>query len=694
MKVAFDATVVHGSKSGVGYYAQELLRALVRQESGTEYFVFSHRKLDSGVVDAAGGVEFSSSRFCPVRALYLHALLPGLLNRVQPDVVHYTNFLAPIRGPKPYVVTIHDMSLERLPECHSLAKRLYTRRLIPASARGARLVLTNSEYSRWETVRYLGIPEDRIRVTPLAASEMFRPPDDTTVREVTRRYGVAEPYFLYVGNIEPRKNLELLVDAFAGLPASAPGLVIAGGPGFEGSRVAARIARRVTGRRVRFLGYVARRDLPGLMGGATAFVYPSLLEGFGLPVLEAMASGVPVVTSSTSALGDLARGAALTIDPTRVDQLRDALDAVSRDPALGADLRRRGLARAAEFSWRNTATATHDGYREALDRGAPVRSSSGGTAAATPARAEQVRDAVRNAMHYADQFDYPLTPDEIRDRLAGVAADRDAVHDAIRALGVDPGAGFVQMRPGQAEERRRREAWSDHVLDEFRNELRWLASVPFIRMLAFTGATAHRNMQDRDIDLFTVVEDRRLWATLALVTLWARARGLRRNICMNYLVSDRALAIPETDLFTAQQAASMKPFYGKRVYDDFLRANPFVVRSFPNFNADRHREFYAELHTGRLKRALEVVLSLGPIQLLEVAGRRVCGRHIERKASGAANLGPFDVVLESRRIKLHLNSHRAAILARVDASAGDSVPGPFAPGMAEREKENAHVEPE
>ena len=129
MKVAFDATVVHGPKSGVGYYSQELLRALLTLEDPENYFVFSHRPLSPTLVASGEHVRFSEKRHCPVRAFYLHFLLPGLLRNEKPDLVHYTNFLAPVNEAHPYLVTLHDMSLERLRTHHHLGKRHYTRSL-------------------------------------------------------------------------------------------------------------------------------------------------------------------------------------------------------------------------------------------------------------------------------------------------------------------------------------------------------------------------------------------------------------------------------------------------------------------------------------------------------------------------------------------------------------------------------------
>ena len=694
MKIAFDATVVHGRKSGVGYYCQELLRELVRLERTDEYFIFSHRPLTDEVVTPGPDVRFSGGRFCPVRAFYLHALLPGILASEQPDLVHYTNFLSPLSGSPPYVLTVHDMSLERLGHSHPVAKRLYTKRLIPGAVRRAKLILTNSEFSKWDTVRYLGVPEERIRVTPLAASSIFRPVSLADRRETLDRFALDEPYFLYVGNIEPRKNLDRLLEAFSASPLRNHLLVIAGNRWFRGHDLSKKVVELGLEQRVRLLGYVSRSELPALMSGARAFVYPSLLEGFGLPVLEAMSCGAPVVTSSTSALGEVAGDAALKVEPTNVGQLREAMIAVAQDPALRKDLSAKALHRASEFSWTATAEATRNAYSEAFERnrGAEV---SFPVNRADPS-AGQLHHAVRSTLEYAARFNYPLTVPELRDRLFRVEASVDEVAAAVEEIGIPEKDGYLSIRSGHGMGRIEREQWTGQVLDEFRRELGFLVSVPFVRMLAFSGATAHRNMTDRDVDLFAVVEDGKLWATLLMVTLWAKSRGLRRNICLNYIVSDQALPLFETDLFTAQQAASLKPFFGRHVYDRFISLNPFIRRCFPNFDPAIHRNHYREMSPSPLKKFLELLLRLGPVQIVEWTSRIVWGGHLRRKQQSIQDIGATDVLLEKRRIKLHLRSHKQELLAQIrmpanDVSVRDSVPGTFTPPVPESRQENAKV---
>src|SRR5438876_1107159 len=301
-----------------------------------EFHVFSHQTLNVHFPSSNGNLKFTNTVHFPVRAVYLHALLPKVLDKVQPDLCHYTNFLAPIFEKRPYVVTIHDMGLETLRDAHPLAKRLYTKRLIPHVARKAKLIITNSEYSKWEIVRHLGIPEDRIRVTPLAASPEFRPVAASP----------AHPYFLYVGNLEPRKNLERLIEAFARIPVKEHKLVIAGNRWYHGGAAEQKARSLGLNGRVKFLGYVPRADLPGLFSGATALVYPSLLEGFGLPIVEAMACGAPVITSNNSSMREVAGNAAVLVDPRNVREMTEAMVRIAEDQSLRQELSARGVKRA------------------------------------------------------------------------------------------------------------------------------------------------------------------------------------------------------------------------------------------------------------------------------------------------------------------------------------------------------------
>jgi len=655
MKVAFDATVLYGRKSGVGYYCEELLKAMLAIEHEMEFFVFSHLPITAGI-SSNGNVRFSDSKFLPIRALYLQALLPQILGVEKPDLCHYTNFLAPIRQDAPYVVTIHDMTLE-LASAHPPAKRLYTRRLLPGVARRARKIITVSEHSKWEIVRFLGISADRIAVIPLAASLEFHPIEGSERKPILDKYRLKAPYFLYVGNLEPRKNLPGLIEAFAGLNHRDHELVIIGKPWYRGSDAIKAAKACGVAPRVRFLGYIERTDLPALYSGATALAYPSLSEGFGLPVIEAMACGAPVVTSNTSSLKETAGEAALLVDPTDVWSIRQALCDVAEDRRLAASLTARGLARAKEYSWDTTAALTLDVYHEAVE---PARCT---TQHGKLGGHVQLDEAIERTLTYSAMFQYPLTLDELRDRLFEVTVDAVTLDRVCRLLGVPRTGEFIAVDSSFVATRRVRETISDRAIQEVWPHLKTLSTQPFIRMIAFSGATAHRNMTSaQDVDLFIIVEDGKLWSAFLIAVIWAKLKGLRRRLCMNYLITTASLPLFEHDVFTAQQVASLKPIFGKSIYDAFVESNSFVRTYFPNFERRVHREMYPEIRPSRTQKLFEAVLRCGAVQVGETLSRWLLGKHLRRKADQASARGIVDVLLERRRLKLHMNSHKQEVL--------------------------------
>jgi hypothetical protein len=248
-------------------------------------------------------------------------------------------------------------------------------------------------------------------------------------------------------------------------------------------------------------------------------------------------------------------------------------------------------------------------------------------------------------------FQYPLSADELRERLFEVRIDEKTFDAALKSLGYEPDPKLIATRM-------EREKVTARAIQEVRPHLRTLAWMPFVRMIAFSGSTAHGNMTTtEDVDLFIVVEDGKLWAMFLWAVLWAKAKGLRKRLCMNYLISDAALPLFEHDVFTAQQAASLKPIYGKVVYDRFIAANPFITRCFPNFEPLSHREAFAEIEPRKSKRWVETVLRFGTIQVLERFSRFVLGRYLRRKIRADS-----DVQLDRRRLKLHLHSHKQAVL--------------------------------
>ncbi len=370
MLIGYEASALQGFKSGVGYYAQNLLAGMMAVAPQHDYLLFTNREVNGSWTRLAHE-RFYIGRFFPVRVAWMQGVLPGTLRQVRPDICHFPNYLAPVATACPYVVTIHDMTLFITPGLHRWKKLLLDRTLIPLVVRRAEAIVTVSKSARDDIVRLLKVPADKVHVIMNAVSPAFMRVEDREQLEMVRaHYKLNGPYVLYVGTIEPRKNLTRLINAFAqlrkrGLPHK---LALVGQPGWHCEPIYAEVERLGLGSEVVFTGYVPFEHLPALYSAASAMAFPSIYEGFGLPVLEAMACGTPVVTSGSSGLAEVADGAALLVDPLSVEEIAAALYRLCMEPDLGAELSALGLARAAEFTWERAARNTLDVYERVLAR--------------------------------------------------------------------------------------------------------------------------------------------------------------------------------------------------------------------------------------------------------------------------------------------------------------------------------------
>lgn len=279
------------------------------------------------------------------------------------DVVHAPAFLIPPRGRRPLVVTVLDLAFLLFPQYFSRRLRLTAGRGLRRAVRDADAFITISEHTGQDLMRLLDVASDRIHVIPLAADRRFVPVENP---EVPAKYGVDTPYVLYVGTLEPRKNLILLLRAFATVKGTEVKLVLAGTKGWLYEDIFATVQSLGLGSRVIFTGFVPDEDLPALISAAQAFVYPSVYEGFGLPVLEAMKCGTPVITTNISSLPEVAGNAAITVSPDDVEGLSRAIQRLLAEPGLRTELREKGFEQAARFSWAKTAEQTVEVYREVL----------------------------------------------------------------------------------------------------------------------------------------------------------------------------------------------------------------------------------------------------------------------------------------------------------------------------------------
>ncbi len=301
-----------------------------------------------------------------LRVLWEQLVQPWVLRQIDADLVHGPVFVGPLIAPCPVVITIHDLSFIRFPHLFRPANRLYLSVMTRLSARRARRLIAVSEHAASEAARLLGISRRKIDVVYHGVDPTFRPLPADEVAAFRQRHQLPEQFVLFVGTLEPRKNLIRLTEAFARLDRGDTKLVLAGGKGWLCEDLFAKVEALGLSDAVVFTGYVPSEELPLWYNAASAFTYPSLYEGFGMPVTEAQACGTPVLTSKTSSLPEAAGDGALLVDPRDVDALSDGLTRILDDASLRETLSRQGLAHARTFDWSRTASHTVQVYRRAL----------------------------------------------------------------------------------------------------------------------------------------------------------------------------------------------------------------------------------------------------------------------------------------------------------------------------------------
>ena len=365
MHIALDGTALYGRYGGVAYALWNLLSALRDEDAKNFYTVFVPRDGPSAAQLQRFDARFRFVRlpFCGGarlrRIIWQQLQLPRVLARGKYDVFHAPTYIAPLLCKTPLVLTVYDLIALDKPGFATRSNRLHYGALLAPSMRRARRIIAPSPLVRDAILRHGFAAENRVRVIAPGVEAAFFRADDEAKNWVRARYRLPEKYLLFVGNFEPKKNLEMLLRVLRDVP-DAPPLVLAGG-----SRAWKNEARVLANNsRVRNIGYVARRELPALYAACEAFVFPSLAEGFGLPVLEALASGAPTLASTRVPIPGL-ENAALLCNPDDARDLSSQLRRVLSDETLRAELRAAGLELARTFSWRRAARETLQLYREA-----------------------------------------------------------------------------------------------------------------------------------------------------------------------------------------------------------------------------------------------------------------------------------------------------------------------------------------
>ena len=377
MRIAIDAHSVGAGLAGNESYATNLIEALAEIDSVNSYTLYVTR--DEAVKRFRNRwPNFTVRTTLPHTPLIRIPLTLSAELRKHPVDILHVQFTAPPFAPCPLVVSIHDLSFEHLPETFNRRSRAQLRFTVRRSARRAARILALSEHARTDIIETYGISPELVTAVPLAAANHFQRVDDTKeLQRIRHTYGIGQDYILSVGSIQPRKNLKRLIAAYASLlrtrPAgSVPQLVIVGKHAWLYNETLRAIEKLGSSASVIVTGYVPEADLPGLYSGALCFVYPSYFEGFGLPPLEAMKCGAPVIAGNRASLPEVVGDAGLLVDPFNIDAIAAALGIVIDDPGLRSELRAKGLNRARLFDWRETARRTLEVYQRAADNAVSV----------------------------------------------------------------------------------------------------------------------------------------------------------------------------------------------------------------------------------------------------------------------------------------------------------------------------------
>lgn len=369
MKIAINIQpMLHSGKSGIGYYQQELLKSYFGMDTEDSFSLryFDPKKIydDPGARFGRGNVSSQPCRwFSATLYQLLWTFLPvpySLFFRGRPHISMFFNYyLPPFAGGKK-VLVVYDTVIKDHPETMSFKTRTMLRLTLKRSIKRADKIITISQFSKGQIMKHFGVRAEDIAVIPCAAdTDKFYPMTDREAvrNEVCPKYGIKGEYFLYLGNLEPRKNIGRLIEAYGEALKSCsdlPLLVIAGGKGWQFEGIFEKVKELGLTERVIFTGYVDDGDVPVLMNGARAFCFPSLYEGFGMPPLEAMACGVPVMVSNTSSLPEVVGDCGISVDPLSVEDIARGLIKLTDDEFVG-EQSIKGIERANAFSWEKSA---------------------------------------------------------------------------------------------------------------------------------------------------------------------------------------------------------------------------------------------------------------------------------------------------------------------------------------------------
>ncbi|MDI6782589.1 MAG: glycosyltransferase family 1 protein [bacterium] len=371
MKIAIDARALTKQPTGTGYYLKNLLDEFARAEVDNTYYLCSSREFSYIPPE-------NESRFIPVIQrglpgnLWLQLQVPRLIKKYQFDLFHSPFGVIPFRCDCATVSTVHDLAFHFYPKLTDFKNRILLPRLVPKSLNLATTIIVDSESTKQDLIVLYKIADHKIAVIHLAAGSQYHPiPKIPARNKLAEKYRINTPFILFVGTLEPRKNIPLLLRAYEQLSPelrSQYKLVFVGKKGWQEHSIFRLVEELKLQEQTLFTDYVPEEDLPFFYNSASVFVYPSLYEGFGLPVIDAMACGIPVITSDTSSMPEIVSYAGIFVAPGDVSALTNAITRLLIDRELSEHLSEKAITRAHLFSWRNTATKTLEIYTAAVNK--------------------------------------------------------------------------------------------------------------------------------------------------------------------------------------------------------------------------------------------------------------------------------------------------------------------------------------
>lgn len=376
MHIAIDGRMGH-TRVGMGVYVRGIVSNLGKIDKENEYFIILNKGKDDNFVPLQDNFHkiFTDITYSDYlrRDLWEQVYLPYLLNKNRIDIYHGTNYSLPLFANVKKVLTIFDMISFLSPRWYKPLSRYRVQKLIHLSSRTADKIITGSENSKKDIIRILGIPEEKIKVIYIGIEEEYKIiNDESKLNFVKAKYGISKKFILHVGSMNPRKNISRLIEAYSMLPFELLDeyqLVLAGGKGWRSYEIFDKISKMGLNDQVVVTGFVEDDDLPLLMNAADLLVFPSLYEGFGIPPLEAMACGTPVVASNTSSIPEVVGNAALLFDPYNVEEMSSSIYKVLTDEKLKNDLIQKGLEHVKLFSWDKAVKETLKVYNEVYNDG-------------------------------------------------------------------------------------------------------------------------------------------------------------------------------------------------------------------------------------------------------------------------------------------------------------------------------------